>query len=285
MGESIISVSIAGLLAGFILSMPVAGPISILITSNALKGRLRYCKLVSLGASIADFAYVFFAVFGLTKLYSFYKPAMPYIFAAGSLFFLFLGYKIIRTKIDIEHLEDKTNLAEKMESRDKGAFYTGFMINFLNPTLFIGVITSSFFVITLVASLGLNTGGLSGKMDQNVKEIKSIEGISTEDPLAFSPEQFNNIRTGKNKDHLADQTVYPKYFHLLISICYAFFLAVGSIIWFLLMAFLIVRFRTRINIKTISIFIKGLGGLLCFFGLYFGVQAVRMIINLKIPSG
>ena len=282
MGESIVSVSIAGLLAGFIFSMPIAGPISILIATNALKGRLRYCNLVSLGASIADFAYVFVAVFGLTRLYSFYKPAMPYIFAAGSLFFLFLGYKIIRTKIDIEHLEDKTRLTEKIERRDKGAFYTGFMINFLNPTLFIGVITSSFFVLTLVASLGLNTGGLSGKIDQNVKEIKSIEGISIEDPQAFSLDQFNNIREGKNKDHLADQTVYPKYFHLLISICYALFLALGSIIWFLLMAFLIVRFRSRINIKTISIFIKGLGGILCLFGLYFGFQSIRMFLNLII---
>jgi threonine/homoserine/homoserine lactone efflux protein len=282
MGESIISVSIAGLLAGFIFSMPIAGPISILITTNALKGRLRYCNLVSLGASIADFAYVFVAVFGLTKLYSFYKPAMPYIFAAGSLFFIFLGYKIIRTKIDIEHLEDKTHLAEKIESRDKGAFYTGFMINFLNPTLFIGVITSSFFVITLVASLGLNTGGLSGKMDQNVREIKSIEGISIEDPKAFSLDQFNNIGAGKNRDHLADQTVYPKYFHLLISTCYALFLSLGSVFWFLLMAFLIVRFRSAINIKTISVFIKVLGGILCLFGLYFGFQSVWMFINLII---
>jgi threonine/homoserine/homoserine lactone efflux protein len=277
MTESIISVSIAGLLAGFIFSMPIAGPISILITTNALKGRLRYCNLVSLGASIADFAYVFIAVFGLTRLYTFYKPAMPYIFAIGSIFFFFLGYKIIKTKIDIEHLEDKTHLTEKIQRRDKGAFYTGFMINFLNPTLFIGVLTSSFFVISLIASLGLNTGGLSGKMDQHVKEIKSIESISSEEVRENRFEQIGNISIGKNSDRLPDQTVYPKYFHLFISICYALFLSIGSIIWFLLMAFLIVRFRTRINIKTISVFIKCLGGVLCLFGLYFGYQAAVMI--------
>jgi threonine/homoserine/homoserine lactone efflux protein len=74
--ESIITISVAGLLAGFIFSMPIAGPISILITSNALKGRLRNSILVSIGASIADFTYVFIAVFSLTKLYSFYKPAI-----------------------------------------------------------------------------------------------------------------------------------------------------------------------------------------------------------------
>src|SRR5674536_284082 len=101
MGESIITMSIAGLLAGFIFSMPIAGPISILITSNALKGRLRYCNLVNLGASIADFAYVFIAVYGLTKLYSFYKPIIPYIFSFGSLLLIYLGYKIYLSLIHI----------------------------------------------------------------------------------------------------------------------------------------------------------------------------------------
>jgi threonine/homoserine/homoserine lactone efflux protein len=276
MVESIITISIAGLLAGFIFSMPIAGPISILITSNALKGRMRYCNLVSIGASIADFTYVFIAVFGLTKLYSLYKPAIPYIFAFGSVFFFFLGYKIIKTKIDIEHLEDKSHLTEKIKKREGGAFYTGFMINFLNPTLFIGVLTSSFFVITLVASMGFHTGGLAGKMDQNVTEISKIEGRKIENSQVLSIDQFDNIQISKNKDRQQDQTRYPASFHLVISLCYALFLSIGSIVWFYLMAFLIVRFRKRINIKVISVFIKGLGCILGLFGLYFGYQAARM---------
>jgi len=274
--ESIITISIAGLLAGFIFSMPIAGPISILITSNALKGRLRYCNLVSIGASIADFTYVFIAVYGLTKLYSLYKPAIPYIFAIGSIFFFYLGYKIIKTKIDIEHLEDKSHLAEKIKKRDKGAFYTGFMINFLNPTLFIGVLTSSFFVISLVASMGFHTGGLAGKMDQHVKEISNIEGGNLENSKILSLDQFENIQIGKNKDHQPDQTKYPAYFHLVISIFYALFLSLGSITWFFLMAFLVVRFRHRINIMVIKVFIRSLGVVLGIFGLYFGYLAAKM---------
>jgi threonine/homoserine/homoserine lactone efflux protein len=257
--------------------MPIAGPISILITSNALKGRLRYCNLVSIGASIADFTYVFIAVYGLTKLYSLYKPAIPYIFAIGSIFFFYLGYKIIKTKIDIEHLEDKSHLAEKIKKRVKGAFYTGFMINFLNPTLFIGVLTSSFFVISLVASMGFHTGGLAVKMDQHVKEISNIESGNLENSKILSLDQFENIQIGKNKDHQQDQTKYPASFHLVISLCYALFLSLGSIIWFFLMTFLIVRFRKRINIKVISVFIKSLGVVLGIFGLYFGYLAAKML--------
>jgi threonine/homoserine/homoserine lactone efflux protein len=271
--ESILTISIAGLLAGFIFSMPIAGPISILITSNALKGKMRYCNLVSLGASIADFGYVFIAVYGLTKLYVLYKPAIPYIFAFGSIFFFYQGFRIMKTKIDIEHLEDKSHLTEKIASKDKGAFYTGFMINLLNPTLFIGVLTSSFFVISLVASMGFHTGGLAGKMDQNIKEISKVEKIEIDNSNVLSMRQFENIRIGNGNNAKTDQTQYPAYFHMVISTFYAFFLSLGSILWFYLLTFLVVRFRQKINIKVISVFIKSLGVVLGLFGLYFGYQA------------
>ncbi|MGB8491431.1 MAG: LysE family transporter [Bacteroidales bacterium] len=276
--ESIISVSVAGLLAGFIFSMPIAGPISILITSNALKGRLRYCILVSIGASIADFIYVLIAVFGFTKLFSFYKPAIPYIFAAGSIFFIYLGYRIIRTNINIENIEETSHLTEKIKKKERGAFYTGFLINFLNPTLFIGVLTSSFFVISLITSLGIHTGGLGGKMDNNVNEISIIKGGKTDNPKALSIDHFNNLKKLKRKDHQEDQTKYPAYFHLIISICYAFFIAFGSIIWFYLLSLMIVRFRQLINIRIISVFIKSLGAVLCLFGLFFAYMSTRMFI-------
>jgi threonine/homoserine/homoserine lactone efflux protein len=275
--ESVLTISIAGLLAGFIFSMPVIGPISILITSSALKGRLRYCNLVSAGASLADFIYILIAVYGFASLYYFYKPAIPYIFIGGALFFFYLGYKIIRTKIDIENIEDKSPYSEKIRKRERGAFYTGFMINFLNPTLFLGVLTSSFFVISLIASLGLNTGGLASKMDQRVEEISNIADKKIENQQILTIDQFNNLKKNRRIDHQQDQTIYPVHFHLVISICYAFFLSLGSLIWFFLMAFLIVRFRQRINIKIISVFIKSLGGVLCMFGLFFGYQAVRML--------
>jgi threonine/homoserine/homoserine lactone efflux protein len=271
--------SIAGFLTGFIFSMPIAGPVSIMITSNALKGRLRYCNLFNLGASFGDFIYVFIAVFGLTKLYTFYKPIIPYIFSFGALLLIFLGYKIFRTKFDIEHLEDKIHLSDNIKKKERGAFYTGFMINFLNPTLFIGVLTSSFFVISLIAALGLNTGGLAGKMNQEVKEISNMQGIKIDNSKVLSITKFDNMQIAKNRDHDTDQTKYHAYFHLIISICYAFFLSVGTLTWFLLMTYLLIRFRQRINLKVITGFIKSLGIILCIFGLYFGYLAIKIGIS------
>ena len=281
MVESLITMSIAGFLTGFIFSMPIAGPISIMITSNALKGRLRYCNLFNLGASLGDFIYVFIAVFGLTKLYTFYKPIIPYIFSFGSLLLFFLGYKIFRTKFDIEHLEDNIHLSEKIKKKERGAFYTGFMINFLNPTLFIGWLTSSLLVISFIAALGFHTGGLAIKIDQNAKEISNIEGRKIESHHDSVIKKLDNFQVLKIRERQVDNTIFPASFHLTISICYALFIAIGSITWFYLLTFLIIRYRTKINIKIILGFVKSLGIFLCVIGTYFGIQAVKMFINLK----
>jgi threonine/homoserine/homoserine lactone efflux protein len=279
MFESIITISIAGLLAGFIFAMPIAGPISILITSNALKGNLRYCNLVSLGASMVDFTFIFIAVFGVTKLYSFITPAIPYLFIAGSVFFVFLGQKIFRTRIDLEHLgESKSLLVEKIEKREGGGFFTGLMINFLNPTLFIGALTSSFLVISLIASLGFHTGGLAAKINQNVKEIEKIEGIKIDHSQSISLEKYDEIQIPRRNSRKAEPTIFPPYFHLAISICYAFFLSLGSVLWFFLLAFLIVRFRHHLNITLISVLIKSMGVVLGALGIYFGYLSVMMFI-------
>lgn len=275
MTESIITISIVGLLAGVIFSMPIAGPISILITTNALKGRLRYCILVNIGASFATFTYVFISVYGLTKLYSFYKPAIPYLFSLGSVFLLFLGYKIFRTRIHFEHFEDKSQLNNKIKKREKGGFYTGCLINFLNPTLFIGWLTSTFLVISFVSSLGFNTGGLDLFIDQSVKEISSFESSVTDSLIIVSPASMGIINTQKGVSN------FPTYFHLLISVFYALFISIGSIIWFYFLAMLITRFRKAISIMFISRFIKIMGVVLCLFGLYFGYLGVKMFLNIR----
>jgi len=275
MTESIITISIVGLIAGIIFSMPIAGPISILITTNALKGRFRYCILVNIGASFATFTYVFVAVYGLTKFYSLYKPAIPYLFSLGSIFLLYLGYKIFRTKIDFEHFEDKSELNEKIKKRAKGGFYTGCLINFLNPTLFIGWLTSTFLVISFVSSLGFSTGGLDIFIDQSVKEISNFES-NVKDTLFIQSQAIVGVRNNHN-----EISGFPTYFHLLISVFYALFISVGSITWFYFLALLITRFRKAINIMFISRLVKIMGVVLCLIGLYFGYLGSQMFLNIQ----
>ncbi len=277
MVESLITMSIVGLLSGFIFSMPIAGPVSILITSHALKGKLRYCNKIALGASFADFLYVFVAVFGITKLYPFIKPAMPYILAVGSVFILFVGYKVFKSKVDIEHVEEIHPQTGRPAPEGKGAMYTGFMVNFLNPTLFFGSLTSSFLVITFIASLGFNTGGLDTMIGQNVRTLNGIEGKTNDNQQVQSYFKADTLKIFKNQAP-RDTAGRPRWFPLLLSLSYALALAIGSIIWFVVMALILSRFRHRINPKIVNGIIKGLGIILCLFALYFAYSAVKMLI-------
>ena len=278
MSESLLTISIVGLLAGFIFSMPIAGPISILITSNALKGRLRYCNLATIGASFADFIYVFIAVFGLTNLYSWYKPVIPYVLLIGAVFLVSVGIKIFKTKVDLENIDDKSQLSGKIK-KGRGGFWTGFMLNFLNPTLFLGWITSSFFVLSLVTSLGFNTGGLDKNIGDNFKEINKIEGKSTQlKPEAPSYLKFDSVKLVNHNATEEEVAHFPKYFPLLLSFFYALFLSVGSILWFYYLAMLLSKFRHRINILIVNRIIQALGIVLCLFGVFLGYKAICIFI-------
>lgn len=256
--------------------MPIAGPISILVTSNALKGKRKYCNYVTLGASLADLVYVFTAVYGLTRFYSLYKPVIPYVLLVGALFLLYLGYKISKTKVDLDHIDDNNKVSGKFK-KDRNGFLTGFLLNFLNPTLFLGWLTSSFIVISLVASLGFNTGGLNESVHNSFKTLNK-EGEDTvlqNKTLTYlhldSVRLVNRPCTRQTLQHL------PKYFSLLLSAAYAFFLSLGSIMWFFYLAYLLSKYRQRINIYIINRIIQSLGIVLCLFSFFLLYRDITMM--------
>lgn len=279
MTGSFITISIVGLVAGFIFSMPVAGPISILVTTNALRGRVRYCHRVTIGASFVTFIYVFLAVYGLSKLYSLYKPLIPGLLIMGSLFLLFIGYRIYMTKFDFENIKEDIQLKERIRLQGRGGFYTGLIINLLNPTLFIGWLSSTFLVITFVTSLGFNMGGLDIMVDRGVKEIGSMEVNIPGNTKLFAQGNIEPVTKEINPANDTDENNLPSNYHLLISLFYAIFIATGSITWFWLLSLILNRFRNHVNIKILAKVIQSMGAVLCLFGIYFGWLAAYMIFN------
>ena len=123
MTESFIIIFLLGLFAGFFFSVPIAGPISILITSSALKGKLRYCLRTALGGAFVESIYVFIAIYGLTSLYTYYHKAIPIILIVGSFFLLVVGYKIYNTKLKMNQLSEERIVKSKYANR--GGFRTG----------------------------------------------------------------------------------------------------------------------------------------------------------------
>ncbi|MDD2964325.1 MAG: LysE family transporter [Bacteroidales bacterium] len=274
MTQALITISLIGLVAGFIFSMPVAGPISILVTSNALRGRLKYCIHAALGASIADLIYVFLAVLGLTELYNLYRPLIPYIMIVGAVFLFFLGLKIARTNLKIEE-NNLDAISTKGSTRNNG-FITGFALNFLNPTLFLGWLTSSFLTISFVAYMGFNTGGLDQMLTKNVENINqtnvtdSTQLISTDYSFVKKAHQ-----TPVTPPKVSAKASYP----FIISAFYAVFLSLGSILWFYIFSVFLVKYRAKIKIQYLNLLVNGLGIFLCCFGILLAYKSFTSFLG------
>jgi threonine/homoserine/homoserine lactone efflux protein len=252
--SSIITIFLVGLIAGFIFAMPIAGPISIIIASNALKGNIKFCIRTALGASIIEFVYVLVAVLGLSALISLYSPLIPYMLLVGSFFLLVIGVKITRTNIKLDEIEFSKR--KKLNIEKKGGLRTGIIINLTNPSFFFGILTSSFLVLSFASSIGLNTGGLDLLVQENVTSFQEITG-----------EEISKIDTSFTNKNSIEQTERSSY-TLLLSFLYAFSLGSGGFIWLVILSKLLVKYRNKIKVEILNFTIRTLGITLCGIGLY-----------------
>jgi len=196
----------------------------------------------------------------------------------GAILVFYVGLRIVRTKFDLKHIDEEQRLADKQDNKHKGAIYTGFMLNFLNPTLFFGWLISSFIALSFAASLGFDTGGLSKVVDQSLNQIEKIEGGITEKPKIPSYLQFDTLKILKKENHVPKHVMVKPYNHFLTSLFYAIFLAVGSILWFFLLTVTLVKFGKKININILNWLVRSMGILLCLFALFFAYNAVKMLL-------
>ncbi len=261
-------ISIVGFITGFIFSVPVAGPISIFITSKGLNGELGYGLRVAIGASIVDFIYCLLAVLGFEYIASTNQNIIPILLGIGTVFIFVVGIRIIVTH------KNKTSVKEDevRKVKTKGGFITGFLINFLNPTLFFGWLSSTIMVMSIITSLGIvpvsaSEGDFLKKMNlrndalQEQKE-NNMSGSDSEEAVS------NN---SKSTDGLSTHG-------LLKSISYAFFLSLGTVVWFYIYLKLLVKNRSKFKIATLNKVIMSLGFVLCGFGIYMGYTALSFIL-------
>ena len=271
MFESLITISVAGFLAGFLFSMPVAGPVSILIVSHALKGERHFALAAASGAAVVDALYCFIAVYGFTNLYYLYSPFIPYALIIGSLFLFILGYKIRHTHLDLEHIDEKNDSLKKHPRlRKRGRFLNGFMINLLNPTLFFGWLTSSFVMLSFIASLGLNVGGLEGMIESNVETISHDNNMQI---TQIDTSTFNHSSTPKKIVKKPSTS-----FQVLNSVAFALFIALGSVFWFFHFSRFLVEHRKRIRMDIIDKIIHTLGFALWGFGIYLLYKGITILL-------
>ncbi|MFZ1289720.1 MAG: LysE family transporter [Melioribacteraceae bacterium] len=265
MTESLFVIIGLGLFAGFFFSVPIAGPISILVTSNALNGKLRYCLRLAMGGAFIEFFYVFIAVYGLTSLYNYYHTAIPIILIVGSVFLIYVAIKILRTKLKIEHLRNSDETENKIKT--SGGFRTGLILNISNPSLFLGWFTSSFLLLSFASSIGLNTGGLDILMYDNVISLEEITGKKIE-----SLENYNFEPNGENA--IIKRKSLPS---LILSLTYAFMVGVGSFIWFYFLSKFLIKYKEKLKIEWLNGLVKTLGIFLLGIAFYLIYQGIVLI--------
>jgi arginine exporter protein ArgO len=245
--------------------MPIAGPISIIITSNALKGKKRFCVRTALGASIVEFFYVLIAVYGITILFSSYTTIIPYLLLVGSFFLLFVGIKVFTNKLELDNIKESGEEIDKNIEKDKGGLRAGLIINLTNPSLFFGVLTSSFIVLSFASSIGLNTGGLEILMHDNVSSIQEITG-----------EAFEGIDSTLA---VANVDSNSSSYSLLLSVIYALSLASGGFLWLYILTRLLIKYRSKIKLKLLNLIIKSLGIFLFGISFYLMWESISIIFG------
>ena len=116
-----------GFLFGFVGSIPVAGPIAVLVFARSAAGRFRDGLLIASGASIGEGLYAAFAYWGLSELLSRYPFIVPVSKGFATLLLVALGIYLALGRSSGEATPSKRAAG--------GSFLLGFTICVLNPTL------------------------------------------------------------------------------------------------------------------------------------------------------
>jgi threonine/homoserine/homoserine lactone efflux protein len=278
--ENLITISLVGLVVGFVFSMPIAGPVSILITSHGLRGELRYCFTAALGASIIDLIVCFIAVQGATKVLGLYAAVIPYALLAGAVFLFIVGVRIVKARFDFNHLDVKqTGVMRFFSMNEKNGFWTGLVLNASNPSIFFGWLTSSFIIISFVSSLGLHVGGLDQMLVDNVASVNKYASHNTGKGDIIPSIAAPKLPVAPPDEKSIEQDNPPELFRVFFSLSYAFFVAAGTIVWFFLFSYFLIRNRKKLRVDVISNVIHGLGIFLCGFALFLVWRALDIFIS------
>jgi threonine/homoserine/homoserine lactone efflux protein len=121
-----------GFAFGFLGSMPVAGPISLLVLHLGLAHDSRRAMYVAVGGALAEGLYALMAFWGLSAVLTRYPMVLPASRMLGSGLLMALGLVMLLTPA--------REAAPQAQSRGKGrkrSFTLGFLVTAVNPTLIV----------------------------------------------------------------------------------------------------------------------------------------------------
>lgn len=120
--------TLLGLLFGFVGSMPIAGPISALVFTRALRGRMQEGLFIAIGGALAEAIYAALAFWGFAALLEKYDWIQSVSNGVASLILAVLGVMFL-------FQSQREVSAHDAPDHSKTGIILGFTITILNPTL------------------------------------------------------------------------------------------------------------------------------------------------------
>lgn len=123
----LLAVCLVALVFGFVGSMPLAGPISVMVVARAARKQFGEALHVGLGAAAAEAIYAGVAFFGFTTILAHHPVVVPISHGVTAVVLLALGVRFAFWK-----LKEK-----KEKKRRSGTVLVGFTLSAVNPTLLV----------------------------------------------------------------------------------------------------------------------------------------------------
>jgi threonine/homoserine/homoserine lactone efflux protein len=133
MGTSILFALLAGSIMGFVGSMPIAGPVAVLVLERGLIRRGREGLGVAIGAAAAESVYAFLAYWGLGSVLHGSPTLLRASRLVGAGVMITLGIYLATRK----SAPPATETDAAPEGRKRRGFLLGLSVTFLNPTIIV----------------------------------------------------------------------------------------------------------------------------------------------------
>jgi threonine/homoserine/homoserine lactone efflux protein len=151
-----ITASLIGFILGFVTSIPIAGPISILVFGRGLQNRGRSAIYLAVGSALAESVYAYLAFWGFSALLKNHAWIEPVSCALAAVILTALGIRFAAVRQrSAEHAQP-----EQATQGRKRSFFLGLTVTALNPTLAatwpaLVAMVHSFHVVTFTAAHAL----------------------------------------------------------------------------------------------------------------------------------
>jgi threonine/homoserine/homoserine lactone efflux protein len=132
-----VAVSVVAFVFAFVGSLPLAGPIALLVVSSAASKRYEEARRIAFGAAVAEGIYAFLAFWGFATFLARHALVLPISHGVTAIILGGLGAYFVFSKV-------RRREPTASDPPKSGRFWVGFSISALNPTLLVtwGAVTT-----------------------------------------------------------------------------------------------------------------------------------------------